>query len=66
MNDLIALLVSIITTIGLAILILALSEVVINGIPRLLMLAQKSDGIQLAQDKQQSIADNKTGSCPFC
>ena len=63
MNDLIVLLVSIITTIGLAILILALSEVVINGIPRLLMLTQKSDGIQLASDKPQ---ENKKGSCPFC
>ena len=66
MNDLIALLLSIMTTIGLAILILALGEVVINGIPRLLMIAQKSDGIQLALDKQRSIAENKTGSCPFC
>ena len=66
MNDLIALLLSIMTTIGLAILILVLGEVVINGIPRLLMIAQKSDGIQLAPDKQRSIAENKTGSCPFC
>ena len=66
MNDLIALLVSIITAIGLSILILALGDLVINGIPRLLMLAQKSDRIQLAPDKQRSIAENKTGSCPFC
>jgi len=36
MNDLIVLVVSIITTIGLAILILALSEVFFNTIPRFL------------------------------
>ena len=63
MNDLVVLLVSIITTIGLAILILALGEVVFNAIPRLIMLKQKNDGIQLAPDKQR---ENKTGSCPFC
>ena len=63
MSDLIVLLVSIITTIGLAILILALGEVVFNAIPRLIMFTQKNDGLQLAPDKQR---ENKTGSCPFC
>ena len=60
MNDLIVLVVSVITTIGLAILILALSEVVFNTIPRLIMPTRKSDGDQLNQ------RENKTGSCPFC
>ena len=60
MNDLIVLVVSIVTTIGLAILILALSEVVFNAIPRWIMPTRKNDGIQLKQ------RENKTGSCPFC
>ena len=60
MNDLIVLVVSVITTIGLAILILALSEVVFNTIRRLIMPTRKSDGLQLKQ------RENKTGSCPFC
>ena len=63
MSDLIVLLVSIITTIGLAILVLALGEVVFNTLPRLIMFTQKNDGLQLAPDKQR---ENKTGSCPFC
>ena len=60
MSDLIVLLVSIITTIGLAILILALSDVVFNAIPKLMMSTLKNDGVQLKQ------RENKTGSCPFC
>ena len=63
MSDIIVLLVSIITTIGLAILVLALGEVVFNALPRLIMFTQKNDGLQLAPDKQR---ENKTGSCPFC
>ena len=60
MIDLILLVVSVVTTIGLAILILALSDVVFNAIPKLMMSTEKIDGVQLKQ------RENKTGSCPFC
>ena len=60
MIDLILHVVSVVTTICLAILILALSDVVFNAIPKLMMSTLKSDGVQLKQ------RENKTGSCPFC
>ena len=66
MNDLVMLLLSIITTIVLAAFILALSEAVIIAISRLLTLTIKSNSTPLDLARRRSIGEDKARSCPFC
>jgi len=66
MNDLLMLIAMVITSIGAAALILALSKVVIITLPEILIRTVRSNSAPSVTARQRSTGQNKSGSCPFC
>ena len=66
MNDLLMLIAMVITSIGAAALILALSKVVIITLPEILIRTVRSNSVPSVPARQRSTGQNKAGSCPFC
>jgi hypothetical protein len=66
MSDLLMLIVMVIASVGVAALILRLSELIIITLPELLTQAVKGNSAPLVPARQRSRDQNKSGSCPFC
>ena len=66
MSNLLMLIVTVIASVGVAALILRLSELIIITLPELLTQAAKGNSAPLVPARQRSRDQNKSGSCPFC
>ena len=66
MNDLLMLIAIIITSVGVAALILVLSQAVIITLPGIVMQAAARNSVSSASRRQRSRNQNESGSCPFC
>ena len=66
MNDLLMLIAIVITSIGAAAVVLALSKVVIIALPEVLLRTLGINSAPSVQTRQQSTCQNKAESCPFC
>ena len=66
MSNLLMLIVMVIASVGVAALILRLSELIIITLPELLTQAVKGNSAPLVPARQRSTNQNKSGSCPFC
>jgi hypothetical protein len=66
MSNLLMLIVMVIASVGVAALILRLSELIIITLPELLTQAVKGNSAPLVPARQRSRDQNKSGSCPFC
>ena len=66
MNDLLMLIAIVITSIGAAALVLALSKAVIIALPEILIRTVRSNSAPSVPVRQRSTRQNKAGSCPFC
>ena len=66
MSKLLMLIVMVIASVGVAALILRLSELIIITLPELLTQAVKGNSAPLVPARQRSRDQNKSGSCPFC
>ena len=66
MSDLLMLIFMVIASVGVAALILVLSEAIIITLPEMLIQAVKGNSAPLAPARQRSTDQNKARSCPFC
>jgi len=66
MNDLLMLIAIVITSIGAAALVLALSKVVVITLPEILIRTVRSNSAPSVPARQRSTEQKKSGSCPFC
>jgi hypothetical protein len=66
MSDLLILIFMVIASVGVAALILGLSEVIIITLPEMLMQAVKGNSAPLVPARQRSTDQNNARSCPFC
>ena len=66
MNDLLMLIAMVIASIGVASLVLALSEFVIITLPQTLMRSTRINSASTISDRQRSSCQSKTRACPFC
>jgi hypothetical protein len=66
MNDLLMLIAMVIASVGVAALILMLSEIIIITVPVMLTQAVKGNSAPSVPTRQRSTDQNKSGSCPFC
>jgi hypothetical protein len=66
MSDLLMLIFMVIASVGVAALILVLSEAIIITLPEMLIQAVKGSSAPLVPARQRSTDQNKARSCPFC
>jgi hypothetical protein len=66
MSDLLILIFMVIASVGVAALILVLSEAIIITLPEMLIQAVKGNSAPLVPARQRSTDQNKARSCPFC
>jgi hypothetical protein len=66
MSDLLMLIFMVIASVGVAALILVLSEAIIITLPEMLIQAVKGNSAPLVPARQRSTDQNKARSCPFC
>ena len=66
MNDLLMLIAIIITSVGAAALVLALSKVVFISLPEILIRTVRGNSAPSVPARKRSTGKNKAGSCPFC
>ena len=66
MSDLLMLIVIVIASVGVAALILGLSEAIIITLPRMLKQAVNGNRVQLVPSLQPPTVQSKARSCPLC
>ena len=66
MSDLLMLIFMVIASVGVAALIMVLSEAIIITLPEMLIQAVKGNSAPLVPARQRSTDQNKARSCPFC
>lgn len=66
MSDLLMLIFMVIASVGVAALILVLSEAIIITLPEMLIQPVKGNSAPLVPARQRSTDQNKARSCPFC
>ena len=66
MSDLLMLIFIVIASVGVAALILGLSEAIIITLPEMMIQAVKGNSAPLVTARQRSTDQKKARSCPFC
>ena len=66
MKDLLMLIALVITSIGAAALVLALSKVILISLPEIFIRVAGNNSTPSATCRQRSKGQNKAGSCPYC